>query len=338
MAGVIETIQSNRERAQRIAERIGSIRTRGMLREAEAELVERLQALTGTETFTEMRLQATLSQIRDILNGTVIPGIRDLSLGAVEETSQVAAKGTIAYLNAAERQYRGIGAQTLALDEAALTSAAVSGAKSSLLRRLASSGTAVRGADETPHPAKMGILQRYGMNTISHFEKILRTNVLARTSMEDTRMQLVDASPFLKGAPAYWSERIVRTETMGVYARANYEATIEADEQLGDIVKIVCATFDNRTGPDSWNQHGQVRKPSEPFQYVADNGDRDLYQHPPNRPNDREIVVTHRTSWPLPPTLRVVPVGRVQAQYAKAKRAFPGRPEPMSTVSGFGGG
>lgn len=334
---VVETLKSNRDTAMRIAEKTSTIKTRELLQGAERNLVERLRGMAGgTATFTNIRMQSTLAQIRDVLRGYILPGMQGLVVTSAEEQAKMAGQGTIDYLNAAEKQYKGIGAQALALDEASMMDAATSGARASVLRRLASSGTPAQGADAEPHKAKVGILQRYGMNVIEHFEGIFRTNLLARSSFEDTRNQIVAASPFLQGKPASWSERIVRTESMNANGRATFEATQEAHEQLGDLVKILMATFDNRTGQDSWNQHGQIRRPTEPFEYVADNGDRSFYQHPPNRPNDREIVVTHRESWPLPPALRMIADGRVQAAYTKAKKTFPGRPNPMSTVGKFG--
>lgn len=328
---VLGAIQANRETAIRIAQRVGTTNTRGMLKDAETQLVERLRAMPPTGTFTEIRMRATLAQIRDVLRGLVLPGMRDLAIDGAEQAASVAATGTVDYLNAAERQYKGIGTQALALDESSIMDAATSGARASVLRRLASSGTPAEGADAEPHKARIGILQRYGMNVVGHFENILRTNLLTRSSFEDTRKQIVDASPFLQGAPASWSERIVRTETMGAYGRATFEATQEAHEQLGDLVKILCATFDNRTGSDSIACHGEIRRPNEPFETWFG-----LMQHPPNRPNDREIVVTHRQSWPIPPTLAWRPDGEIHARWKLEKRKGAAPPRPLMTTVDLG--
>lgn len=119
---------------------------------------------------------------------------------------------------------------------------------------------------------------------------------------------------------------------MAAYNRAGWEATREADEQLDDMVKILSATFDDRTGPDSKNVHGMVRRPDEAFEYVDYKGAHLMYQHPPNRPNDREIVVPHRISWAIPPYLKVLPDGAVAAAYAAKKIKYHGRPAVMTTV------
>jgi hypothetical protein len=336
LAGIVETLRANREAASRIADRIGSNKTRAMLQRAESDLIGRLaQVRSGPGSFSEMQLKATLAQVRDVLRSIVLPGMRGLAVEGAEEAAASAARGTVSYLTAAEAAYAGVGAAPLALDEARVTDAAVEGARASVLRRLASSGKPSADPTEPSHPAAKGILQRYGMNVIGHFEDVLRIGLVTRAPLETVRANLIEQSPFLKGAPASWAERIARTETIASYNRAGYEATREADEQLGDLVKILAATFDNRTGGDSWGVHGEVRRPEEAFEYVDYKGAHTLFQHPPNRPNDREIVVTHRISWPVPKYLWPKSDAEVAAAYGARKQRFPGRPAIMSTVTGM---
>lgn len=335
MAGVVETLRANREAAMRIAGKVGTVKTQAMLQRAEADLIARIaEVKSGPGSFTEMQLKATLAQVRDVLRGVVLPGLRDVVVGGAEEAAGSAAKGTVDYLNAAERAYRGVGAAPLALDEARVTDAAVVGARASVLRRLASSGQPTA-TGEDPHPASKGILQRYGMNVIGHFESTLRTSLLARSSIDEVKAKLIGSSPFLKSAPASWATRIAVTETLGAHARANYEATQEADEQLGDLIRVNMATFDNRTGPDSANLHGSVRRTNEPFEYIDSKGGSIFFMHPPDRPFDRGIIVSHRTSWgPLPKPLRALSDGQVVAAYKRAKQIFYRRPL-LSTVPGY---
>lgn len=119
--------------------------------------------------------------------------------------------------------------------------------------------------------------------------------------------------------------------TMGGYNRAGWEATRAADDELGDMVKILCATFDDRTGWDSYQVHGQIRLPDQAFEW-ADGA----YQHPPNRPNDREVVVPHRIAWPIPANL--VPVGDdlVAAVYARQRKTGGPGPRPLMTTVDLG--
>lgn len=247
MAGIVETLRANREAAMRIANKIGSVKTQAMLKRAEVDLIGRLaEVRSGPGSFTETQLKATLSQVRDALREIVLPGIRDVVVGGAEEAAGTAARGTVDYLNAAERAFKGVGAAPLALDEARVMDAAVVGARASVLRRLASSGKPSVTGDT--HPAAKGILQRYGINVIGRFEEELRVGLVARSSFDDVKAKLIGASPFLKGAPASWATRIAVTETLGAHSRAGYEATQEADEQLGDLIRVDMATFDARTG------------------------------------------------------------------------------------------
>jgi hypothetical protein len=212
-----------------------------------------------------------------------------------------ASVATIDHLKRAERVYRGI-SQPLPIREASMMDAAVEGSRASALRRLLRAGydPALTEHPEEHH-AKAGILQRYGMQTVKEFESILQRGLVTRASVPELRAQITAASPFLQGKPAFWAERIVRTETMSAYNRGSWEATREADEDLGDVFKILVATFDDRTASDSYAVHGQIRRPEEAFESWFG-----LYQHPPNRPNDREVVITHRLCWPLPQYLTPV--------------------------------
>ncbi len=255
----------------------------------------------------------------------------DQAPGAAES----AAAGTIDYLNRLEQKFRGLGTQGLALDEAAMFEQARVGARASILRRLASSGpSAPVGSPTQLHPGKPGILDRYGIATIGEFEKTLQSGVVARSSWDEMKAAIVTKSPFLQGKPGFWAERIVRTEMLGAYNRGSWEAGRQADDQLGDLVKILSATFDDRTGSDSFAVHGQIRRTDQAFESWFG-----LYQHPPNRPNDREIVVPHRISWPIPEYLRWKEDGEIVERWTKEKRKGSPPPRPNMTtipIASFG--
>lgn len=183
-------------------------------------------------------------------------------------------------------------------------------------------------APDSYEPPLGGVLRRYGAATIETFEGVLRTGILTRKPWGDMRDELVQASPFLQGQPKFWAERIARTETMAAYNRAGWEGLRAADDDLGDVVKVLSATFDNRTGWDSYQVHGQLRRTDEPFEWAGG-----LYQHPPNRPNDREVVVPHRLSWPIPHELHPRSDAEVMAAWKREQRrgSPPKRPR-MSTI------
>lgn len=305
-----ETLRKNRERATSLAARAGSERTKKLLLKAQKDLTRRLleaQGLRGpgAESFTVVQLRVTLEQVRDVLRH-----LKGGLHGAVTDTGKVAAEaaaqGTLTYLQEQEQKFRGITSQPLALDQAAIVDQAVSGTESSMLRRLASDPNDPRGR---------GILDRYGDAVVGDFEDALRLKYVARQPWEMVRANLVSQSSFLQGAPAHWAERIVWFESMFASNQSNLITLRQADRELGDMVKILSATFDNRTAADSYAVHGQIRRTSEPFETW-----QGQVQHPPARPNDREVVVPHRTSWPIPAYLEPRSAAEVSARWTKDGR------------------
>jgi len=330
-----DALALNRREAIALADRVGTVRTRRLLEDADRDLTKRLRQAVrgpGKQSFTYEQLRTTLAQVRAVLKD-LKGGIRKTIVGGAEEVSEHAAGHVIDYLGEGQHAF-GLSRQPLALKEAAVLDAAREGARASVLRRLASSGEPIENADEEPSPAKIGVLDRYGINTIGNFEETLQRGLVGRKSLDEMKSDLIEQSPFLQKAPASWAERIARTEIMGSYGRASFESVREADEQLGDMLKILSATFDDRTAADSYAVHGEIRRPEEAFQNWYG-----LYQHPPGRPNDREVVVPHRQSWPLPPYLRWKTDGEIAARWRAEgrKTAVPSRPK-MTTVplSSFG--
>jgi hypothetical protein len=324
-------IGGNREEAAQYAEQTSVERVEELLKSSVEDLQKRIQAKVRhrapNETFTLAQMNAALAQIKDTLFW-VNTGLRDIMLDMADEAAMQSADDTLHYLEGMDELHRGIGTTPIALREARVMDSAVEGARSSVLHRLASSGEPVEGADEEPHPAKLGVLQRYGLNTIDHFEGEMRKGLVTQKTWSEMEDALINKSPFLQGKPAHWAKRIVRTEVMGAYARSSWETIREADTLLGDMTKFLVATFDDRTGSDSYAVHGQCRRPEEAFESWYG-----LYQHPPNRPNDREIVVPHRISWPIPAGMRALDNSAVAARWRLEgnKRAVPPRPL-MTTV------
>lgn len=320
MSGPIEVLRENRRAIVNIAQSIGKKKLRAMLSRAQALLNERLRHAEGLsgpgkESFTAQQLRVAMGQVGLVLHQLGFT-LKDLAQDAAFSASDPAVAGVIHYMQEAEKKFSGV-TERLPLKDAILFERARSGVRSSVLHRLE--------GDPKKGP---GILQRYGDAVVEKFESHLQQRLLARTPWADVRNGLIADSPFLQQAPAFWAERIVRTEAMNGSNRAIWETNKAADEQLGDVVKILSATFDTRTGADSVAVHGQIRRPEEAFQWWEG-----LYQHPPNRPNDREVVVTHRLSWPLPAELVWRSDAEVAARWVAngRKGAVPPRPK-MTTI------
>lgn len=322
-ASPLEILQRSRERALDFAGKAGAARMRHVLEKAQLDLERRLCQAEGlggpgAGSFTANQLRATLAQVRDVLRVQALPAMRDDILDVGKMAAESGAQSTIEYIKAADKEFRGLG-RSLAIDNAALYDQAIRGSEASILRRIGSN---------PDDPRQPGVLQRYGLNTVGAFEDVLQQRLIAQKPWADVRNELIANSPFLQGQPMYWAERIVRTEVMGANNFANVETISAVNEQLGDMVKINSATFDNRTSADSYAVHGQIRRTNEAFDSWFG-----AFMHPPDRPNDRSVVVPHRIAWPIPAGLRPKSDGEVAARWAEEGRkgSPPARPK-ISTV------
>lgn len=123
-------------------------------------------------------------------------------------------------------------------------------------------------------------------------------------------------------ARAFELRRLAETEASAAYNAATMEVLLAQDAPGDRMLKRLVAQFDSRTGRDSVMLHGQVRPVREPF---FDSHHGHFYMAPPNRPNDREIVVGQRSSWPaIAADLGAVPEDRPATKPAAPKRV-PGR-------------
>ena len=317
-----DILARNRQAALALAEQAGKTRTLTLLRAAQDRLTKRLrtaEGLTGgADRFTAQRLKIAMEQVKLTVR-ELSGGLRGVLTKTGRLTSDTAVRNLVSYMNAAEAKYRGIG-HALALRPAMMLDRVGKKTEASVLARI----------EGTPgHEGRPGVLRRYGSDVIQRFEERMLLGVATETSWEDMQDEITEESEFLKGAPRHWAERIVRTETMAAYNRASLEGVREAQQALGDCVKILVATFDDRTSWDSYQVHGQIRRPEEAFEWSQGS-----FMYPPNRPNDRETVITHRVSWPIPPELEPKSDGEVEARYRQERPKGPGpgaRPN-MSTV------
>jgi hypothetical protein len=234
-----DILKRNRERAQRMAEQVGVEKIRKLLRRAQADLEQQLtkQSAMPEDSFTIQRLHVTMHQVRDVLKslkGSMRSTLLEHGKGVAAQSS----KDTLAFLDAAEKRFTGIN-QVLGLDHARVVDRAVAGTESSILARIEA---------DPNHPGRPGVLDRYEGNTIQNFEEVLQQRLVTRKPWADVREELTQKSPFLKGAPGYWAERIVRTESMNASNKAGLETIKQAHEELGDMCKILSCTDDNRTG------------------------------------------------------------------------------------------
>jgi hypothetical protein len=94
-------------------------------------------------------------------------------------------------------------------------------------------------------------------------------------------------------------ERIVRTELHNIYNRGKLDGMGDIQEEdLPDLQKTLFHPMDSRTGDDSkrLNRHNPIVNIDDPF--IEDSTGKTLvYMAPPNRPNDRAILIPYRKAW-----------------------------------------
>ena len=322
-------LEESRRAALALIHGAGAKRTQEILERTAKDLERRIATIApalGEDTYTIVQLRAALAQVQHVLKTLTIPSLKGVVLQQGTKAAKESARHTVDYMVAADRAFRGVGEQSLALDAASMMESGVRGARSSVLSRIA------HGVEKRGRRARVGVLSRYGIETIREFEHVMQVGLVGKKSWIDMRNDLIETSPFLQGKPAWWAHRIVRTEVMSAYSASTHHAIVESSKKLSGMLKILCETFDDRTAADSYADHGQVRRPSEEFENWYG-----TFLHPPGRPNDRAIVVAHRMRWPLPETLRPKTDDEVAEAWAREKRKGepPDRPL-MSTVPEFG--
>lgn len=136
---------------------------------------------------------------------------------------------------------------------------------------------------------------RYGAEAVAAIEnEIAKAQLLGKPWTEARKAVMAIVREQVEGKQ-WMVDRIVRTETAAVYSSTTMAALFEEDDDDDDpMLKKLVAIFDKRTALDSKLLHGQTRRVQELFTDVLRGREFDA---PPNRPNDREIVVGWRASW-----------------------------------------
>ena len=136
---------------------------------------------------------------------------------------------------------------------------------------------------------------RYGAAAVEAIEDQIAATVLTGDPWTKAREGVMDIVREQVRGKQWMVDRIVRTEAVTAHSWVTMAALEEENDDASDpMLKKLVATFDAATGSDSKLLHGQTRKLDEEFLDVTTGRE---YMAPPNRPNDREIVVGWRRSW-----------------------------------------
>lgn len=145
--------------------------------------------------------------------------------------------------------------------------------------------------------------QYYTKPVVQKIKQQLAKSLISGESLSDA-VDRVAGTDGVFAKEKWRAERIARTElayTAGIVKQQTMEDLTKLD--MPDMQKKLIATFDNRTGDDSKELHGQIQDVNKPFLWeVKDSKGRKTgkvvkYMQPPNRSNDRECVIPWRPSW-----------------------------------------
>lgn len=146
------------------------------------------------------------------------------------------------------------------------------------------------------------LINKYEASINAYSEGIrsmLVTNLTNETLMESSLSSVVRRlGTFFQGEE--WKLlRIARTELHNIYNLGKMNGMLETrDQVLPDLMKTLIHPMDARTGADSkaMAQKNPIVPIDEPFvQYWK--GEKRVYMTPPDRPNDRAILVPYRKDW-----------------------------------------
>jgi hypothetical protein len=142
-------------------------------------------------------------------------------------------------------------------------------------------------------------IDAYGEGLRSQITSSIVTGLAARDTTERTVERLVaDVGRFFIGEE--WKlRRIARTELHNVYnfSKLRGMQTI-AQETVPDLKKALVHPIDGRTGEDSMElaRKNPVVDIDQPFRFKW-KGDTRVFMFPPDRPNDRAIMIPYRKAW-----------------------------------------
>lgn len=142
-------------------------------------------------------------------------------------------------------------------------------------------------------------LDAYGEDLRSQITQNIMNAMIMRDSSQRTVSGLVaDVGRFFVGEE--WKlNRIVRTEMHNIYNYSKMNGMLSVQETtIPDLKKSLMHPMDSRTGQDSKKlaRENPVVDIDEPFRFKWKGTER-VFMFPPDRPNDRAILVPFRETW-----------------------------------------
>lgn len=141
------------------------------------------------------------------------------------------------------------------------------------------------------------------IQTYTEFMRARMANSLTQSMIaQDSLGEVVEGLGNTFGGEEWKLLQIARTELHGIYNKGKIRGMGELYGQgmgtIPDLKKTLFHPMDNRTGKDSkfLNRDNPIIPISEPFTYYW-NGRQRTFMAPPDRPNDRAILIPYREEW-----------------------------------------
>lgn len=246
----------------------------GMFKQAKSELITRLM-FAEDNTFTEARLNSTIAQIDVALNNLQQRLNQQLRFG-FDLVFENGVEDSVKELNKFEKEFNGVSG-LIPLDP--------------ILESLE--------PDNFLFNQYQSSIETYSQSLRQEFQRVLGQSLL----QQRTWTQAVNDINTVFASSEWRLARIVRTELHGIYNVSKLKGFQESKrELLPDLQKTLFHPIDSRTGDDSVeaNRKNLIVDLDKPFVYTFNQGDKKItrrFMSPPDRPNDRSILLPYRKSY-----------------------------------------
>ena len=234
------------------------------------DLRDRLDlAMPGT--FTQQKMMSTLAQV-DLAIATLERDTRQEMGSASEFMAEVGVDDLMSEISRFEKQFTGASIP-INLDAGVIAS----DVSNLLLTRIEAS------------------MKNYNVFLRSRIAQGLSESVIA----QDNYSEVVRKINLTLLGEEWKAQQIVRTELHNVYSMGKIEGMRGArDGSIPDLKKTLFHPMDNRTGDDSKkaNRLNLIVDIDDYFEYEW-KGEKRKFFAPPDRPNDRSILIPYRDSW-----------------------------------------
>lgn len=293
MPGFREASIEHIRKLDRLIDRGGVARLRRLYQQAQAELEAKITRSVGrgSAPFTAQQHRTLLAQVRQG-QMQIARRLGDASADATIETQKDALSTLVGSIKRLEKAHGPGGTMVLPIEEAARFHGVIDKHRTSLLKQNRASMATYSAGVVKKIEGNLALSMATGETTSQAVERVARTADLE-----------------------WWkAERIVRTEQSWAYNATQHAGLLASAEAMPDLymrwTELVDdwsrRPLDDRVGADSIALHGQVAKPGQPFRMPAsapDVSDSLLgrsWMHPPNRPNDRAVLMPWKPGWDVP--------------------------------------